>query len=1106
MSKVRKIISLFLAVCMLASFSVVYAAEASDISSLPEARFNVLGTTMDRGFLAAKVAGGVFLSWRYFPEEATGVSETGLVGADFAVFKNGVKLVDIADSTDFLDAEGTLDDEYVIVTVVNGAYTSRTKALKPAAQQTAGFASADPGNAGYLGIPVTQPPAGVSIGTTTKSYYMDQISAGDVDGDGQLEFVVKWETGAPDVISQGYEAPVIYHCYSLDGKILWELNLGVNLRAGQHYLQPMLYDFDGDGKAEFMVKTAPGSKWRTFPGGVYDNNVEYTYISMPETVHTDWNGNKNWSHTDDYRSNDGQMNAATRQDGKTFQWMVQFFKNWQSHPEVKEARYGADNDKLKDSRAQGGYGWWAYPPQVMMGMYPAGYEKLDGSIISAAGRHNVFTGSSDITGYDQAQWEILNAIPKDPAAFKSHVITDAEAAALAYLWMTNNFIDGGGRDRFRGSGQIMDGPEYFSVFNGVTGAEMDSIPYAVPRGIVNPDGSYTPDIGVMWNDFCGGWDEPYNRVERNLGAVAYLDGDSGYASCIQVRGYYSRTTATRYDWDGENLTSEVFVDSGFEVSPNPFINSAGGVGGAVAYSNTHAGPGRREVCFNPDNPLKEKPECIATVEIANKLGSITCQGYHTPSVMDVDGDGKDEFIIGNACFKGDGTVLWTGYEQRYGTGDDLTNKVGAIEKLGHGDSLHVGYFDPDQTMPKLWGCLEGGWWDSVLRNAATGDVLGTNGPASSLTAWGNQRDNGRAMVGKFTDEPGWQLFTRARNTSPRGTNYENGLRKSDDTPSARQTLSPGTTFSIFWRPDLTTQPCNNSISALNVAGTGFGTGNPGGLATTGTRVCGGTKDRPAYAADVLGDFREELILGTTAANEIRIYFNTEESTHKLAALQSDRRYRVEIERQKSCYGQPSYTSFYYGADMNWDIYFASIQAPDEPVVSVDVSVSTPSIVETLTAYLNITVAGDVTDGLTAYLKVGDEKIYPTAVSDGKGRMYIGAAPATGSYKLIVEGENVYGECDVEVVAYNTNIWSANVNVLDGKLQIVFNDDVTLKSAVKCVTIGANTYNAAVLSDRRTVEVSGYNAEGEGGTVAKIAGVKYPVLFPSYSFTFTVTIP
>ena len=38
------------------------------------------------------------------------------------------------------------------------------------------------------------------------------------------------------------------------------MDLGSNIRSGAHYTQFLVYDFDGDGKAEMICKTAPGSK------------------------------------------------------------------------------------------------------------------------------------------------------------------------------------------------------------------------------------------------------------------------------------------------------------------------------------------------------------------------------------------------------------------------------------------------------------------------------------------------------------------------------------------------------------------------------------------------------------------------------------------------------------------------------------------------------------------------------------------------------------------------------------------------------------------------------------------------------------------------------
>ena len=90
---------------------------------------------------------------------------------------------------------------------------------------------------------------------------------GDVDGDGQYELFVKWDpSNAKDNSQSGETDNVIIDCYRYDlnqtvqtGELLWRIDLGQNIRAGAHYTQFMVYDFDGDGRAEMMCKTAPGS-------------------------------------------------------------------------------------------------------------------------------------------------------------------------------------------------------------------------------------------------------------------------------------------------------------------------------------------------------------------------------------------------------------------------------------------------------------------------------------------------------------------------------------------------------------------------------------------------------------------------------------------------------------------------------------------------------------------------------------------------------------------------------------------------------------------------------------------------------------------------------
>ena len=81
-----------------------------------------------------------------------------------------------------------------------------------------------------------------------------------MDGDGEYEIIVKWDpSNAKDNSQNGYTGPVLIDCYKMDGTQLWRINLGANIRAGAHYTQYLVYDFDGDGHAELICKTAPGS-------------------------------------------------------------------------------------------------------------------------------------------------------------------------------------------------------------------------------------------------------------------------------------------------------------------------------------------------------------------------------------------------------------------------------------------------------------------------------------------------------------------------------------------------------------------------------------------------------------------------------------------------------------------------------------------------------------------------------------------------------------------------------------------------------------------------------------------------------------------------------
>ncbi len=214
---------------------------------------------LDRGLVVVRYPSGrgvkYFASWR-------------LLGTDdknttFALLKNGEVLQDnISRATSVGDISATASDRFQVVTYQNGNVIDTTPEAAPWTNY-------------YLQVPLDCPANGKTKPYTTTinketvsypngqdySYTPNDCSVGDVDGDGQYELFVKWDpTNSKDNSQNGVTGIVYIDCYKLDGTKLWRIDLGQNIRAGAHYIQFMVYDFDGDGKAELMCKTAPGSK------------------------------------------------------------------------------------------------------------------------------------------------------------------------------------------------------------------------------------------------------------------------------------------------------------------------------------------------------------------------------------------------------------------------------------------------------------------------------------------------------------------------------------------------------------------------------------------------------------------------------------------------------------------------------------------------------------------------------------------------------------------------------------------------------------------------------------------------------------------------------
>jgi rhamnogalacturonan endolyase len=101
----------------------------------------------------------------------------------------------------------------------------------------------------YLSIPLRLP----------EGYAANDCSVGDLDGDGEYEIVVHVAGRGRDNSQAGMTDEPILQAYKLDGTFLWQINLGKNIREGAHYTQFMVYDLDGDGRAEIVCKTADGT-------------------------------------------------------------------------------------------------------------------------------------------------------------------------------------------------------------------------------------------------------------------------------------------------------------------------------------------------------------------------------------------------------------------------------------------------------------------------------------------------------------------------------------------------------------------------------------------------------------------------------------------------------------------------------------------------------------------------------------------------------------------------------------------------------------------------------------------------------------------------------
>jgi len=377
-------------------------------------------------------------------------------------------------------------------------------------------------------------------------------------------------------------------------------------------------------------------------------------------------------------------------------------------------------------------------------------------------------------------------------------------------------------------GRILTGPEFLSVFDGLTGRVLDTKPYIPERGDVS-----------SWGD------SKANRSDRFLAAVGYLGAqtDSSLftlhssfkkASAIFCRGYYTRTVIVAWDWDGQEL--------------------------------------RQRWTFDTNQP-----------EWASYAG----QGNHNLRVADVDGDGLDEITYGAMAVDHDGRGL-------YNTG------------FGHGDAMHL-IADPKTNELYIWDCHENRRDGSELRNARTGEVV---------FQIKSRDDVGRCMAADIDPTSyGCEMWSTDSHGIRTMTGKVLGSAQDAADPQHNNYLIVGgrwlpVNFAIWWDGDL----LRELLDRATVTKYDWENHTLVQLQRFDGDFNNGTKSNPCLSADIIGDWREEVLMRNRESTELRLYTTTIPTPYRIDCLMEDIPYRISVATQNVAYNQPPEPGYYIGPD------------------------------------------------------------------------------------------------------------------------------------------------------------------------------------------------
>ena len=257
-------------------------------------------------------------------------------------------------------------------------------------------------------------------------------------------------------------------------------------------------------------------------------------------------------------------------------------------------------------------------------------------------------------------------------------------------------------------------------------------------------------------------------------------------------------------------------------------------------------------------------------------------GYHNFVIADVDEDGRDEIVYGSMVIDDNGKGLsTTGY--------------------GHGDAQHVGDFDPYRKGLEFFGCLEEKpYYGSSYRNATTSESY------YKKTSTG---DDGRALMANIYNEyPGSLGRSSSMDTwlsSVKDVEISGIENISNDKGDGNHHLN----FRIYWDGDLCSEildsPGTESYAGIVKPGTGriF-------LTDKGGSMNNGSKNNPCFQGDIIGDWREEIVLRN--GTNLRVFTTGAGTNYSLPCLWNDHQYRQAMVWQMMAYNQPPHTSYFVG--------------------------------------------------------------------------------------------------------------------------------------------------------------------------------------------------